>query len=288
MNRFLDLSFFLFSFALFTSFSTAQLVPGVIQSGITTTIQGLETTKRISFTVPNDQRPSFLNFTLFTCFGEMDWFLASGYLPNPNGNNTCDAFWKGNDKKRSACSVPRPINGTTYYVLIKGRGQFAGSDVYSSIMDVLLFTSNDQYEALVPQPGSEGTVQTKLKDAVKKRDKQELTMTWTGTGNANDVYSVWIYEGKTPDNSGFLYATGCGVKYYMTQRTDVTIKDNGDGTYTTVVTGLDPVEASTVVIVVDRPSGYTNSYRAILVNDSTKNIVSLLLISLCFISLYFL
>jgi len=216
----------------------------------------------------------------------MNWSLGRGYVPTSLGNNSCDAPWPGPLKTRSVCTIPYPRNDTYYYVNVQGLGTWSGSSVYSSIFDMFLFTSDAEFNLLVPAPGQGGAITSSLQVPNQKGGTSVLTMKWQGTGVANDTYSVWQYA-TVPSNSGFTYATGCGAKYFMNQRTDVIVNNNGDGTFQAVVDQLDPVAITTITVVVDRPNGYTNTYRTIFVNSTTIMFVNLTLLIFCLLFLLF-
>jgi len=204
-----------------------------------------------------------LTFTLFPCFGEMNFFLGYGVSPNPAGNNTCNLLFAGIEREKYSCTIPFPRNNTIYQILVVGSGQYSGSASYSSVFDFLV-TNDTGPTTLVPTPGDSGNLQTSLK-TVMRGQPQELTVTWQGTGIDSDKYTIYQYNGTIPTNGGYITASGCGVKFFMSPRNDVAIQKNGE-TYTAVVTNLDAVNPSSVAVVVDREGGYTASYRVVFVN----------------------
>jgi len=258
----------------------------LVLNNITTTKTGItaNTQARLYYELPAPLTYPSLSFISYPCFGHADMYVGYGFVPNSQyQNNTCNLPFIGYDKQDYACTINLPRNNTMYNILVVGTGQFSGSPDYSAIFDFLV--TNAAADVLVPVPGNTGTVTATPLSNVKRGDPQQLTLAWQGTGNVNDKYSIYQYAGSIPANSGYITATGCGVKFFMTPRTDVAIQKNGEA-YQAVVNNLDSVNPTAVAVVVDRSGGYTASYRVVLFNGGEVLGASLIALALLFFTLF--
>lgn len=168
---------------------------------------------------------------------------------------------------------------------------YTESDTMSGKFDVLLTLDNGEhcvvfltltvdFDTIVPMAG---TISGQLKEKVKKTEKQELSLTWEGTGVPSDVYSVWMYAGNPSQDSGWIPNSACGVKEFMTKQ-EVTISQAGN-TYSTTITDLDPQDPYVVTVLVERPGGYQDAYTALIINNAHAMqpaiMVMMLLLLLC-------
>lgn len=94
-----------------------------------------------------------------------------------------------------------------------------------------------------------------------------MKLSWKGTGDDRDSYSVWSKEGGTTE-SGNLIAAGCGATRYLSRQA-VTIANN-DNTYSTTLENVSPDIVTLVTVVVEREGGYMASYQGISVNSVSK------------------
>jgi len=247
----------------------SALTAGTVLTGLQTGIQS-KTQVQLQYFHSSPNVVSLLTFTLFPCFGQQDYFIGYEFMPDPSKtNNSCSLSFDGYERKRYSCSLPNPANNTQFNVLVIGKGQYSGSSDYSAKFDFLVDQSSTQYDSVVPTPGNNGQLQASLLSGLKKGQKQQLTLIWTGTGNAADKYTVYTYDSLIGSQSGYTYATGCGVKFFMKARTDLTIEKNGEN-YKAILGDLDPNAAFAVTVVVDRDNGYNAAYSAVLVNGGAS------------------
>jgi hypothetical protein len=90
---------FLFFGLVATCLGQIALNDGVI-SRVTTATGGVDITKNLQFYLNSPVAAMNLNFTLFACFGQLDWILGYGFAPTA-ANNSCNAPWPGADVRIS-------------------------------------------------------------------------------------------------------------------------------------------------------------------------------------------
>jgi len=222
-----------------------------------------------------------LNFTLFPCYGSLNWYLNINSVPVPNVNNSCVLPWNPNVKK--TWCAPTPYNGTVFNILAQGIQTYSGAPLASAKFDMAIFLTEDSFDLQVPSPGGSGKLTGSLLDNVKKGERQQLSLQWIGTGNPNDTYTVYQYDnGANPisDSSGFIQTSGCGILEFMTPVAGLDIKNDGNQLSTTV-SDLDPEEEFLFAVLVQRSGGYLNSYKVLRVNDSPVNKFSVVTIAFC-------
>jgi len=222
---------------------------------------------------------ALLNFTLFPCYGSLDWYLNIGTIPVPDQKNGCALKWDPSVKK-TWCSPP-VYNGTTYNILAKGLRSYTGAPLAAAKFDFAIYTSNAQYDMQVPVPGGGGNLEGSLLDGLNEGERQTLTMKWVGTGQPNDTYHVYKWEDNPiSEDSGFHSSSACGIKEFMIPVTGITITNN-ENQFSTQIGDLDPEKELLFAVVVERPGGYINSYKTLRVNDSSVLRVSVVLLALC-------
>jgi len=254
---------------------------GVVQRGYVVPSDTL--TKYLYFPTASNQLYNLLNFTLFPCYGSLKWYLDIGRPVIPDNQNSCAFDWDPNLKK--TWCAPATYNGTRYNILVQGLRTYSGFPLASAKFDMAIFLTATSYDEQVPVPGGSGKLDGALLDNLKKGDRQQLTLNWIGTGNANDAYTIYQHDnGANPvvDNpdSGYLLSSGCGLKDFMTPVAGIDIQNNNNE-FSAVIGDLDPEKDYLFAVVVERNGGYLNSYKTLRVNDSPMKTYSSLVIAFC-------
>jgi hypothetical protein len=224
---------------------------------------------------------SVLNFTLFPCYGSLNWYLDINRAVIPDNSNACALKWNPNVRK--TWCAPATYNGTTYNILVEGIRTYTGAPVFAAKFDIAIFLSEFDFSDQVPSPGGGGVIDGSLLENLKKGDRQEVTLKWTGTGNSNDAYTLYMYNnGENPvtEDSGYIPTSGCGIKEFMQPVTGIDISVSGND-YTAKVGDLDPETEYWFAVVVQRSAGYLNSYKVLTVNDSAVKTYSFLVMAFC-------
>jgi len=221
-----------------------------------------------------------LNFTIFPCFGQLNWFLGGGFLPNVTNttDNNCNFYWEGTGIASSYCVLNYPANDTTTYIVAQAPKAFGTP---SSKFDMLVFSRLEDFDRVYPYPGASGA----LAGAYVDTEHTAVKLTWEGTGNPNDTYSVYYFNGSVSDSSGHLTAGGCGVLDFMTD-SQATITSNGN-VYSTKLSSIKG-KVITVSVLVKRLGGYLSAYNQLTVGGGIELIPCMLLLGiLLFISIFF-
>ena len=155
------------------------------------------------------------------------------------------------------------------YVLVQGLAQYKYNPYNAAIFDVALYSNSTVLQDLIPVPGgskqfySKSTL-TQIGGAVDISGTQtDATVSWTGTGNGNDTYSVYKFYGNMPlSTSGFINYTACGAATFMKNLGTVEADASGAATYKE--TNLAGAKTS-FTIVANRIGGYSTAYGPISV-----------------------
>jgi len=117
---------------------------------------------------------------------------------------------------------------------------------------------------IVPQPGNNGNVVGKLAS-----NGESGTLQWAATNNHSDTYTLYWVDG-TAVPAGNTYATACGVRRWMnlfgSDQGD--FSQQSDGSWLANVKNLNTKTPRVVVVVVDRPGCYSNTYEAFVFNGA--------------------
>jgi hypothetical protein len=222
-----------------------------------------------------------LNFTLFPCYGSLNWYMDVNQTPDPNNRTpACTSNWNANSK-RTYCTFLSNNNGTRLYLLAQGQQAWAANPSASAKFDFVLIDTPGFYEQSVPVPGGNGILGGSLLENLKVGEKQEVTLDWTATGNPNDTYHVYRWDNNPiADNSGYLTGSACGIRDFMTPIADAVINSDGEKR-TTKIADLNATKEYIFAVIVERSGGYMNSYKMLRVNDAVVSGVSLLVLSIC-------
>jgi len=226
---------------------------------------------------PKSGRPSSpdqVNFYIFPCYGSLNWQLGYNEVPVPgNPDNICNIVWQEGSTD-FYCRYFKPMNGSKFYISIQGG--FADSNAFdaSAIVDVYYYSGTfDVRDTLVPHPGNNGElVATPEIKKLKKGQKQTIDLSWAGTGNSNDTYTVYTHVG-TLDGTGALTQTGCGVRTVLNP-SNVSITQPQTNRFAATLAGVDPKQDLVFNIVVERQGGYSNAYIATTYNGGALISVS--------------
>jgi len=206
------------------------------------------------------------------CSGAFNWYV--GFFPSLNSQNSnCSFSWTNQESKQS-CTLFFPTNGSIIY-------EQSDAVTTPSTMDIIVLISVQSPSTYFPTPGNGGTLQTNNPDS----SNPVLSVTWTTTGNPNDVYSVYGYNGGV-SNGNYPY-TACGVRNYMTflNVTQTTSGNTISVNINLTQLGYNVKGPYTIVVVVDRPNGYSSVYNPIINSASIMfpSVVFLLFIILSLI-----
>jgi hypothetical protein len=103
-----------------------------------------------------------------------------------------------------------------------------------------------------------------LKAGARAKDPYTLDLSWIGTGDLRDTYSVWTRP-KGDISDGNLIAAGCGATRYLS-RQDLTIQETADNQFSATVRNVDRKEKLLLTVVVEREGGYIASYQGVTTN----------------------
>lgn len=208
---------------------------------------------------------SVVIFSMFSCFGSIDW---SGGIHSPGNNpaNTCKNPWTPKSTQSTCGPVYTPPY--TFYFSMQGTSTYSSFGNISAVFDFLAYTNVDVLNELVPTPGNGGLISFSLSKAASSSDPVDLTVIWEGTGNENDSYSLWRWNSKVdPQNSGYNPYTGCGVKSFMTLVSPANYGLSvSDQTYTVTYPKLSRTDPFYLSILVERSGGYSAVYIPLIVN----------------------
>jgi len=205
-----------------------------------------------------------LRFEIFPCYGSFNFYLNDGTVPAPNSpNNTCNWLWDDAANKAD-CGLVDPGFGT-YYALIQGLyDSWTEQPSVSASFDILVYNDDAILNSLVPTPGDGAALQVDLANGDKSI---QVTLSWTGTGNSLDSYTVVEYKGIINENSGYLTNTACALELAFSAVSGVTITQNGDS-FTTTFSDDNGQDEIHYAVIVSRTGGYKSSYQPVVVNDS--------------------
>jgi len=232
----------------------------------------------LNFTL--NHNATILMFTLFPCFGSLDWYGGIHY-PGNNPNNTCQNTWIP-ATSMSNCGPVFPKPPITFYFLMHGLSTYPSRPNISAVFDFIVYSSSDLLSELVPLPGNGGKLSASLTKAKTSDDPVDLTVSWTSTGNGNDTYSLWRWDSKAdPQLSGFNPYTGCGVKSFMTLISpSVYSLSVSDSTYSAKLSSISRTDPFYLNVVVDRQGGYSAVYNPLIVNGLNCLVPSLFVLIL--------
>jgi len=242
----------------------------------------------LRFSIPSNLRPTKTNFYVFPCFGSFNWQLGYNEIPAPgNPDNVCSQPWQ-EGSTYSFCFYYTPDNGTVFYVSAQGQYTASNSLNAAAMFDVYFYNGDYQIlNSLVPNPGNNGELVATPISKLKRGQKQTITLSWAGTGNANDTYTVYTHVGSL-DSAGAQTQTGCGVKNTgLMTPANVTITQTDTNKYSAVLTNVDPKKDLVFNVVVERKGGYINAYTATTYNGSSMIVVSPILMMLSLLIAFF-
>jgi len=221
---------------------------------------------RFSFAV----NETFAFWDAYACYGEYDYYIGLGSEPNVTSYYE-KVPWNGLASNGRGFNFTGSGQVTDVYFLFVGLNTYTGG---SAVFDFLFYTDNEAGSTTVPAPGNNGNTGRTLDS-----NGDSGSITWTPTGNPNDNYTVYTYNGKSfPD--GDTIADACSITRFMTPLTSNvgTIKQNTDGTYTASFPNLNKNPLSTVVIVTRNiPYGYSVPYETQILNGVAVLVPSLFL-----------
>lgn len=244
----------------------AQPVPkGTI---VTDLILNSNNGNRMVLSYENPVNVTNLEWVLFPCYGSIQWWVTRNSVPVPGAkNNSCSSTWNADNGDQSVCEVTSP-KIATYYALLNGSGEFPEYPGVTAKFDFLLTSESDpSYGQIIPVPGNGGTVDATALSQLKSGQKQQVTMKFVGTGNPNDTYAAYVFQGNLAENTGYSRYSACGIQLFMqpAAAANVQITNEGD-IFTAVVSNLDPVKASQLAVIVERDGGYMAAYQVVQLN----------------------
>jgi len=200
-------------------------------------------------------------------------------------NGTWAFPWTASEAVNQWTAGSLPYVNTSAEVLYTGSASYVSNGTYSAIFDVIQSTYLSETTQVIPVPGAGGKVSGTLAE-----DGKSGTATWTVTGNQNDNYQVYWATGlgvKVNDGQGHFLSTACAVRKWLHPITSndyangaVTVSGN---TVTQKVTSLNPRTTLTVVLIVNRPGGYSAAYNSFVFNNAFVMSPNVILSAVAFI-----
>jgi len=188
--------------------SSNQIADWQWQKSITIpTSQGL-----LYFNWTNSGVEDKLNVTIWPCFGPVNLFESLNAYPSPSSFASSNQYTANSYVSELWAGVTN-LGDSNVSIAIQAFTSFTTNTQYAAKFDIVVRSdvSIDQangYTTRVPSPGSISYT--------KDTGNNQAAITFTLTGNPNDVYSYWRYN--TTYNStqtGYVSSTACGVRQFM-------------------------------------------------------------------------
>lgn len=191
---------------------------------------------------------------VYPCFGSLNWYANIGAPATPT-RRIFEWEWKEGSKSSGFVRQPATFNSTLGVL-------FQGLPSLYSKQDVLLWDTTTANPPWLPDAPSSG-----ISSEVTGQGTGAI-LTWDTTGNSQDSYRLYEYEGEIEDDSGYIDYTPCGVKEFMTDVTTQYDIDIDGSEATATIDGLDPETTYLFKVVVERANGYSDSYNTQIINGA--------------------
>jgi len=261
--------FLVFLLTIAGSFCQQVLNEGV-NKGINIPSASPSTTELAFDMTTNGSDSDSLSFTVFPCFGSFDWYSDWDRVPNvtdPVGQ-PCVNKWMQSQSETN-CVFNDPSSGNYYVVAVGTTSVWSANPSVAGTFDILVYNTPTLLSDLVPVPGNNGVISVQSTKADSSDGTASVSISWTGTGNPNDNYTVMQYPGTIASNSGYSTYTGCGVQYFMTpvDQSHLTMEQNNEALSATI-SELDSKAIITLSVLIQRAGGYISVYEPLNVNGA--------------------
>ncbi|EGC39770.1 hypothetical protein DICPUDRAFT_147463 [Dictyostelium purpureum] len=203
--------------------------------------------------------------TVTSCFGAFDIYISINELIIDPKKSNYYGQWNPSVKALGTNIKAFPP-GTIIYVAIKGIEDYKFKNNPLSTEYSILISSDEEriVTPYYPVPAREGAVDVKLTNGGKSG-----TISFYKTGNPNDIYTIYTYDGERPE--GIFPFSACGVKYFASENKQ-RIENNGDNEASATFTGLNPrVQTSLAIVVQRKAKGFSSVYNLVVFNSPNSS-----------------